>query len=113
MHVYRKEGYTMAKARPITGLDIHAPTGENARIIVRVRLEDMYDWAKYVDDPYRIHELHDLRIAAKRLRYSLEIFADVLPAECAAAIKEVEQIQEDLGALHDSDVMIALLRLFM
>ena len=91
----------MAKARPITGLNIHAPTRENAFIIVRMRLEDLYDWGKYVDDPYRVHELHDLRIAAKRLRYSLEVFAT----------KEVEQIQEELGTLHDSDVMIALLRL--
>jgi CHAD domain len=101
----------MAKAKSITGLDMHAPTGENARIIVRIRLEDMYDWGKYVDDPYRVHELHNLRIAAKRLRYSLEIFGEVLPATCLTATKEVEQIQEELGTLHDSDVMIALLRL--
>jgi CHAD domain len=92
-------------------LHIHAPTRENARLIVSMRLEDMYEWGKYVDDPYRVHELHDLRIAAKRLRYSLEIFGDVLPPACASATKEVEQIQEELGALHDSDVMIALLRL--
>src|SRR5207244_12564210 len=58
-------------------------------------------------------EFRDLRSVDESLRYSLEIFADVLPAECAAAIKEVEQIQEELGALHDSDVMIALLRLCM
>lgn len=101
----------MAKARPITGLNIHAPTRENALIIVRMRLEDMYDWGEYVDDPYRVRELHDLRIAAKRLRYSLEIFGEVLPPACATATKEVEQIQEELGAVHDSDVMIALLRL--
>src|SRR5439155_23310106 len=43
--------------------------------------------------------------------YSLEIFGDVLPPACATATKEVEQIQEELGTLHDSDVMIALLRL--
>ncbi len=101
----------MAKARPITGLNIHAPTRDNAFIIVRMRLEDMYDWSKYVDDPYRVRELHNLRIAAKRLRYSLEVFADVLPPPCVTATKEVEQIQEELGSLHDSDVMIALLRL--
>ncbi len=101
----------MAKASSITGLDMYAPTGENARIIVRTRLEDMCGWGKYVNDPYRVHELHNLRIAAKRLRYSLEIFGDVLPPACATATKEVEQIQEELGSLHDSDVMIALLRL--
>jgi len=52
-----------------------------------------------------------MRIAAKRLRYTLEIFADVLPAACANAQQEVKQLQEELGLLHDSDVMIAMLRI--
>lgn len=101
----------MAKARPITGLDPQAPTGKNARIIAKVRLEELYSWDAYVDNPYYIQELHNLRIAAKRLRYTLEVFEDVLPEACNSIVKELEQIQEELGALHDSDVMIALLRL--
>ena len=101
----------MAKAKPITGLDIHAPTEVNARIIARTRLEEMYGWEQYVDSPYSVRELHNMRIAAKRLRYTLEIFGDILPASVAPLLKEVEQIQEELGSLHDSDVMIALLRL--
>ncbi len=101
----------MAKARPITGLDPQAPTGKNARIIAKVRLEDLYSWESYVDNPYSIRELHNLRIAAKRLRYSLEVFEDVLPEASKSVVKELEQIQEELGSLHDSDVMIALLQL--
>ncbi len=101
----------MAKAKSITGLKRHVPTGVNARIIALTRLEELYSWVEYVDDPYNIYELHNLRIAAKRLRYTLEIFADVLPEACGSLRKEVEQIQEELGAMHDSDVMIALLRL--
>ena len=42
----------MAKAKQITRLDPHAPTGENARIIARTRLEEMYSWSEYVDNPY-------------------------------------------------------------
>ena len=101
----------MAKAKPITGLDLRAPTGKNARIIARVRLEEMFNWDRYVDNPYNIRELHDLRIAAKRLRYTLEIFEEVLPEASKSIVKELTQIQDELGALHDSDVMIALLRL--
>ena len=101
----------MVKAKPITGLDPRAPTGKNARIIARVRLEEMYKWDRYVDNPYNIRELHDLRIAAKRLRYTLEIFEEVLPEASKSIVKELTQIQDELGALHDSDVMIALLRL--
>src|SRR6266446_8004584 len=101
----------MAKARPILGLEVQAPTGNIARIIARVRLEEMYQWGRYVDSPSHERELHNLRIGAKRLRYTLEIFEDVLPEACKPVVKELEQIQEELGALHDSDVMIALLRL--
>jgi len=101
----------MAKARPIKGLNPHAPTGENARMIARTRLEDMYEWDRYVDNPYDVRELHDLRIAAKRLRYTLEVFEDVLSEASLPIVQELTQIQDELGTLHDSDVMIALLRL--
>jgi inorganic triphosphatase YgiF len=101
----------MAKAKPIRELDCQAATGENARIIARTRLDELYSWAKYVDIPYHVRELHDLRIAAKRLRYTLEVFEDVLPAASQAVVKELSRIQDEIGALHDSDVMIALLRL--
>ena len=97
----------MAKAKPITGLDPRAPTGKNARIIARVRLEEMYNWDRYVDNPYNIRELHDLRIAAKRLRYTLEIFEEVLPEASKSIVKELTQIQDELGALHDSDATTA------
>lgn len=101
----------MAKAKNIKGLDAHAPVIENARIIARTRLDELYDWDRYVDEPYRIRELHNLRIAAKRLRYTFEVFEDVFPEQCQAFVDELTQIQDQLGALHDSDVMIALLRL--
>lgn len=101
----------MAKAKPVSGLDASAPTGENARIIARFRLKEMYEWDVYVDDPYQVHKLHDLRIAAKRLRYTLEIFEDVLPPACSKVVKEITQVQDEIGELHDSDVLIALLRL--
>jgi CHAD domain len=101
----------MAKARPITGLDPLAPTGKNARLIAKVRLEDLYSWESYVDNPYHIRELHNMRIAAKRLRYTFEVFEDVLPAASKPIVEELVKIQDELGTLHDTDVLIALLRL--
>ena len=101
----------MAKAKPITGLDATAPTGTNARKIARFRLDEMFEWDIYVDNPYQVQRLHDLRIAAKRLRYTLEIFEDVLPEGSASVVEELTAIQDEIGALHDSDVQIALLRL--
>ena len=99
----------MAKARPITGLDSQAPTTRNARIILQQRLDDMYAYAPYVENPDNIQELHDLRIAAKRVRYTLELFEDFLPAISKEFAQELGKLQDELGALHDSEVMLALL----
>src|SRR5579883_2660472 len=96
-----KEVTTMARAKRVTGLAADAPTSVNARAIVRARLDELLEWDASVDEPYRVQELHNLRIAAKRLRYSLEIFLPVLSEDLAPLIKEVEQVQEELGNLHD------------
>jgi len=101
----------MAKAKAIGKLDCQAPTGEIARLIARIRLEEMYDWTQYVGSPYYTKELHNLRIAAKRLRYTLEMFEEVLPEHSKDIVEELTQLQDELGLLHDSDVLIALLRL--
>lgn len=101
----------MAKASPIKGIDIHAPTGTNAREIARQRLDEVYSWAEYVDNPYHVRQLHNLRIAAKRLRYTFDVFAEALPPACQEYVEELTRLQDELGSLHDFDVMITLLRL--
>lgn len=101
----------MAKASTVKRLIPDAPLADNARLIVRAGLKDMYQWSNYVEQHYAVHELHNLRIAAKRLRYTLELFLDVLPSETQAVIEELTRLQDSLGTLHDHDVMIALLRL--
>ncbi len=106
-----KKRRLLAKTPSIAGLDPQGPTGQNARLIAQTKLEELYRWSEYADIPYAVKELHRLRIAAKRLRYTLEIFEDVLPATCTSVVKEVTALQDELGLLHDSDVFIALLRL--
>jgi CHAD domain-containing protein len=48
--------------------------------------------------------LHDLRIAYKKLRYAVEIFAEALPADLAAMAEPAARFQKRLGDLHDIDV---------
>lgn len=100
-----------AKTPSIAGLDPLGPTGQNAHLIALTKLEELSRWSEYANIPYAVKELHRLRIAAKRFRYTLEIFEEVLPAACTSVVKEVTQMQDELGLLHDSDVFIALLRL--
>ncbi len=101
----------MAKAQTITGLDTQASTEQNARIIAQERLAELYAYMDYIESPANIKELHDMRIAAKRLRYTLEVFADYLPAGSQEIAEELATLQDELGTLHDSEVMLALLRL--
>lgn len=101
----------MAKAKAITYLDAQAPVATNARLIATQRLAELYQWEQGVDDPAHVRELHDMRIAAKRLRYTFEVFEEVLPAAGKAIVEELTRLQDELGDLHDSDVMIALLQM--
>jgi hypothetical protein len=99
----------VAKGVPIHKLtQPDAPLRESAPVIL-VRLQEMYDFAPAIRDPANVEELHNMRIAAKRLRYTMELFAPVFGQEFAQTLKVVEDIQERLGAIHDADVIVPLL----
>jgi CHAD domain-containing protein len=57
--------------------------------------------------------IHQLRIASKRLRYSLEFFREVLGAEAGPLIERVTRLQDHLGLLNDADVAARLAREFL
>ena len=60
------------KARRVEGLDRAAPLAANAARILAVRLAELRELAPPALHPGRADAQHDLRIAAKRLRYVLE-----------------------------------------
>jgi CHAD domain-containing protein len=57
-----------------------------------------------VDD---VEGLHDFRIRCKRLRYTIEVFAGVLPPEKAGLGPAASKLQSRLGDVHDIDVALA------
>jgi CHAD domain-containing protein/adenylate cyclase class IV len=57
--------------------------------------------------------LHDLRIAAKWLRYTLEFVREALGAEAGPVIEKVVALQDHLGWLHDADVAAGLARAYL
>jgi CHAD domain-containing protein len=99
----------MSKAWPVDNLDPDAPLEQNARAILRVRIGEFYSYEPIVSDPLATTELHNLRISAKRLRYTLELFAGVFGDEATRQIDRVKAVQEALGNIHDLDVRIALI----
>ena len=48
--------------------------------------------------------LHALRIEAKRLRYTMEYFSEVLPVTSRKLIAQVTEMQDHLGLMQDADV---------
>ena len=91
------------KARKVTGLDPAGPLDENLRRIVSVRLAELRSFGPKVGDPSATKALHDMRIAAKRLRYVLEMGEPVLGQPAKRGAKEARRIQDLLGEIHDCD----------
>lgn len=85
---------------------------------IDLRLYEMQAYVPYLATPDHVTELHDMRIAAKRLRYTLEIFAAPFAEQTASAenyavaLTQVKAIQEALGNLHDADVLVPRLARF-
>lgn len=100
----------MSKIRFSVGpLDPKAPLSVNAREILKVRIAEYYHYTPIVHDEKAGVLLHELRIAAKRLRYTLEMFRGVFGESGDLQIERVKTIQEELGNVHDADVRIELI----
>lgn len=99
----------MAKGVPIYKLTQPEKPLRVSAPVLMVRVNELMEWADAAHDPSCVTELHNMRIAAKRLRYTLEIFAPTLPETSVSLLATVEEIQERLGAIHDCDVLFPLL----
>jgi len=93
------------KAGRVKGLRPGSRLGGAARRIAAQRIADMLQFDEAVRDPANIRELHDLRIAAKRLRYTLEVLGGALGPAAAAVEDEARALQDVLGEVHDCDVL--------
>ena len=99
----------MSRAWPVDGIEPDGTLAANARRILAVRMAEYYSYEPIVPHQDAVQPLHDLRIAAKRLRYTLELFRDVFGVAGERNIGRVKAIQEALGELHDHDVRLDLI----
>jgi CHAD domain-containing protein len=94
------------KARKVKGLDPDGPLRENMQRIVDVRARELRSFSPAVLDPGNVEALHDMRIAAKRLRYVLELGTPVFGAGAERGAKKAKKLQDLLGEIHDCDVSV-------
>ena len=79
---------------------------EVSAAVILERLEELEDLSDSLYKPFDIEPLHDMRIAAKRLRYALELFNQCWDRSLQAYAKNAARIQTALGEVHDCDIWI-------
>ncbi len=77
------------------------------------RLNEFLAYEVYIRRVEYKQELHAMRIAAKKLRYTMEIFNGLFPGEITNAIQAARKTQEWIGAIHDCDVWIEYIPRFL
>lgn len=96
------------KARKVKGLDPDGPLITNMQRVIEVRIDELFGFMPDALDPARVEELHDMRIAAKRLRYLLELSQPVFGQAAKKVAKTVKDLQDLLGEIHDCDELMPL-----
>ena len=94
------------KAQRVKNLDPHGPLADNLERIVRVRQRELFGFMPRAASPDEVDALHDMRIAAKRLRYILEIASPCFGEYAGTAVKTIKELQDLLGEIHDCDVQV-------
>ena len=77
-------------------------SGQIARLLRRMLAHE-----RSLARPERKKALHEMRIAAKRFRYTMEAVAPLFGARLDPRIRAARKIQTDLGDIHDCDVWIS------
>ncbi len=77
--------------------------------LVLRHLDDLLSYAPFVRQPEKVRELHQMRIAAKNLRYTLEILESFYGKGLKTYSRAAHSIQNILGDLHEYDVWLSSL----
>ncbi|MEA2478601.1 MAG: exopolyphosphatase / guanosine-5-triphosphate,3-diphosphate pyrophosphatase [Thermoleophilaceae bacterium] len=97
----------MAGARDIPGIAPDATFREAAASAVETRAEEVFSFRDRVLDTSDIEGVHDMRVATRRLRAVMEIFAVCFPKkQHRRLLDEVKLLADTLGERRDPDVMI-------
>jgi CHAD domain-containing protein len=93
-------------AAAVRGIDPREPWCKAAGRVIRTRLKELLALAPWALASGDAHALHDLRIAAKRLRYILELTDACYGESAQSAARLARELQDLAGAIHDHDLLL-------
>jgi len=79
---------------------------QRASTAINRALADFLSYQEVIHSPENIDKLHAMRLAGKKLRYTLEIFAPIYKHALIPHIQVMKEIQDQLGSIHDDDVWV-------
>lgn len=99
---FASSGESIAKATSSNSADV-APSlvRHFAGSAIWRRYEAVLAYDTAIDSETSEETLHRLRIAFKRLRYTIEFFEEALPPSVKTLHQQLVEAQDDLGAIHD------------
>jgi CHAD domain-containing protein len=102
----------VAPARPVP-VDPEEPFAVAAQRVLTVRAEELLEQVPKVRAGDDVEAVHDLRVAARRLRAVLEVFDVAFPRKPhRRLLRDVKEAADALSAARDLDVHLALLETF-
>ena len=88
-----------------TGTPLQSPfVFQRTREHILLRYDALRACKAGLDDPEDKKSHHQMRIAAKRLRYTMEICSGAYEEQLSKPVKAVKKLQTLLGDIHDCDV---------
>lgn len=100
----------MARARDIEGLEPGDSFASVASRVIEVRADEVIEHSEGALDLEDIERVHAMRVATRRLRAALEVFAPCFPRDRHKAVRrEVKALADALGERRDRDVAIETL----
>lgn len=98
----------------VEGLRYSKQLKKNANVILRFRIDDLKSIVGRYFKVQSVENLHDVRIALRRIRYSMELFLICYSKkEFIRFYNKVKKLQDLSGAVRDVDISIENFKLFL
>lgn len=93
-------------ARASEAQDVTSFSASRLAARVRGRASDLANAIDHAGTLYHPDRLHSVRIAAKKLRYALEVVSSTGLADTAAPLRALRRMQALLGDMHDYQILL-------